>query len=347
MLFDYIKKEFPHHILEYKQGIKVFNIQNVYDFIVKMEGRKYYGPNDIYSFYPPFPATWFEFEETEDYLFIPKYVEKYCNNSKMKNEPKLKYGMIISRGGRVIKMEGLPISNPDSFPTVSVSLYCKPIIKHSRPIYLGKKMYIVDEYGRFAYHIHINGYNPETKKIETHIVINKDHDDNQNIIGYGFAPSIEFEKILDKTQLSEHAKNLWKVIIPENVFPIMGLALNFLHCKNVTIEREKYGPITVQKDKYGKKKEFRKYYHILSIEPMKKILESSGNAKETGIKRAFHICRGHFRTYSETKKLFGKVAGTFWIENHVRGSKEVGEVYKDYDFDSKSVDIKKIKSRIK
>src|SRR4030042_2974660 len=111
------------------------------------------------------------------------------------------------------------------------------------------------------------------------------------------------------------------------VVPVVFTTLNFLHCKNVKIERKIVPPKLLKKREKKGKPFFVKEY-TLAIEPMRKVLVGEGQSEKTGIKRAFHICRGHFRTYEETKKLFGKVSGTFWIEAHTRGSKDVGIVKK-------------------
>lgn len=46
---------------------------------------------------------------------------------------------------------------------------------------------------------------------------------------------------------------------------------------------------------------------------------------------AFHMCRGHFKTYTEEAPLFGKYAGTFWWQPQARGKKENGTISKDYE----------------
>jgi hypothetical protein len=71
-------------------------------------------------------------------------------------------------------------------------------------------------------------------------------------------------------------------------------------------------------------------YHTVDIEPMKRVLWSEGQIESVGLKRALNIVRGHFSTYSEERPLFGKVAGTFWIPCHVRGTVEEGVVASDY-----------------
>lgn len=55
-----------------------------------------------------------------------------------------------------------------------------------------------------------------------------------------------------------------------------------------------------------------------------------GNA-ESQYSKPLHLCRGHFRTYT-TERPMGrnKVAGTFWIRQHVRGSLDNGLILKDY-----------------
>ena len=44
----------------------------------------------------------------------------------------------------------------------------------------------------------------------------------------------------------------------------------------------------------------------------------------------FHLCRGHFKTYTEDSKLFGKYTGTFWWSPQSRGDKSKGVIEKEY-----------------
>jgi hypothetical protein len=46
----------------------------------------------------------------------------------------------------------------------------------------------------------------------------------------------------------------------------------------------------------------------------------------------FHLCRGHFATYTPEKPMFGKpkLVGRYWHPPHTRGSKKNGEIIKDY-----------------
>jgi hypothetical protein len=70
-------------------------------------------------------------------------------------------------------------------------------------------------------------------------------------------------------------------------------------------------------------------YHVLDINPMKEVLRTEGNIDANGLKKALHICRGHFAHYENG--LFGRgEACTVWKPSHVRGSVEHGIVDKDY-----------------
>lgn len=80
----------------------------------------------------------------------------------------------------------------------------------------------------------------------------------------------------------------------------MGLQL--FHCKNVHIDSgESKRPAFAYPKK--QKKPFVKY-KTLVVEPFRKILESEGDIQTNGLKKAMHLCRGHFRTYDITREPF-------------------------------------------
>jgi hypothetical protein len=118
------------------------------------------------------------------------------------------------------------------------------------------------------------------------------------------------------------------------------LTLSFMHCKNVltsTVEPDRR--LYRERERHGLKPFLR--YHTIDIEPMKRVLRTEGNIESTGLKRALHICRGHFATYSAERPLFGKVAGTFWIPSHVRGTSDEGVVVSDYRVNGASLPERK------
>jgi len=112
---------------------------------------------------------------------------------------------------------------------------------------------------------------------------------------------------------------------------VIAMACSFLSCRNVRrVENEPDAKLQKARQRRGKPP-LTKYY-TLEIEPMKEVLRREGRSEEVGLKKALHICRGHFATYTEEKPLFGRpgATGRFWIPSHVRGSKDAGEIRKDY-----------------
>ncbi len=108
---------------------------------------------------------------------------------------------------------------------------------------------------------------------------------------------------------------------------ILGLGLSFCHCKNVKQSEEEIGT----NERWHRRAKVPRYrFYTLNINPMRETLRKEGQSEESGIKRALHICRGHFATYDADHPLFGRYVGTFWRPDHVRGSRDHGEVVKDY-----------------
>jgi hypothetical protein len=68
---------------------------------------------------------------------------------------------------------------------------------------------------------------------------------------------------------------------------------------------------------------------------MKKILHYEGHSNKTGLTKAIHICRGHFKDFSKGSGLFGKFKGMYWWESQVRGNFAAGVALKDYEIDKK------------
>jgi hypothetical protein len=105
-------------------------------------------------------------------------------------------------------------------------------------------------------------------------------------------------------------------------------AISLMHCKNVTLREERPNA------KLSNAGERRGHppllcYHVLEVEPMKRILKVEGGAESSGLKHALHICRGHFKDYRQSG-LFGRHKGVFWWDMAARGSAEQGIVDKDY-----------------
>lgn len=135
----------------------------------------------------------------------------------------------------------------------------------------------------------------------------------------------------NKDETQERMVTLIRFYLERYVFPGL-LGLSFMHCRNVRMTEER--PPEKLSRKYQKRtgRPLLKY-HILHIDHMKQVLEREGNVSTHGLKRALHICRGHFKHYGQDGKglLFGKYTATIWTPMHTRGAKEEGVVVKDYD----------------
>lgn len=108
---------------------------------------------------------------------------------------------------------------------------------------------------------------------------------------------------------------------------VLSLLLN---CKNIGVE-------TIEPPKSMNRKRARRgelpllSYNVLKI----KKLGSEGNGKYgpgDGLSRV-HLCRGHFKYFTEDKPLFGKYTGMYWWQPQVRGNRSKGIVKKRYELD--------------
>lgn len=112
----------------------------------------------------------------------------------------------------------------------------------------------------------------------------------------------------------------------EHAVIVLNMFLMVLGCKNVVTET------VVPKRKVGKKikpnkKKFQ--YKILKVNIPKSRKNYIGTIK-TDRKVSLHLCRGHFKVYTEESPLFGKIVGRFWWQSQIRGNENQGTVFKDY-----------------
>lgn len=105
-------------------------------------------------------------------------------------------------------------------------------------------------------------------------------------------------------------------------------ALSLSHCKNVTTSELPLPPAVARKRRERGLPAFT--YRILDINPMRKASQASARAGESEQRNALHFVRGHMKTYSTDRPLFGKLTGTFWWHLHLAGKEEAGMVAKEY-----------------
>lgn len=118
--------------------------------------------------------------------------------------------------------------------------------------------------------------------------------------------------------------------------PVMSLnvalwTICFMHAKNAIIE-------AVDAPEKLSKRAVKDYgvpimrYHVLKIRPMGRV--SKDDKGGTHKAHALHIRRGHFKTFTVDKPLFGSHIGTYWWQQAIVGNEKEGVVLKDYEVET-------------
>lgn len=71
-------------------------------------------------------------------------------------------------------------------------------------------------------------------------------------------------------------------------------------------------------------------YHVLRLTPFA-ALRDGAHGHPTGERLAIHWVRGHFKTFTEARPLFGRYSGRFWWQPHPAGTDRTRVVVKDYE----------------
>lgn len=108
----------------------------------------------------------------------------------------------------------------------------------------------------------------------------------------------------------------------------MFLAMSFMNCNNVRTVVHRESIYTKSRNRAGRPPLVKVY--TLQIDAIKKMIGAHSGNDDVLTRNAFHICRGHFKDFSHGQGLFGKYKGRYWWPMTTRGSKEAGEVIKDY-----------------
>lgn len=118
----------------------------------------------------------------------------------------------------------------------------------------------------------------------------------------------------------------------------LNFALMLINCQNIkTIKNTPSQPFNKSRRKKGKTELFT--YHTLKlILPGYRSHEPSDiDIKDLNkIDKRLHFCRGHFKTYTNERPLFGKYTGRFWWPSQIKGNKEKGLVLKNYSVEPKT-----------
>ena len=116
--------------------------------------------------------------------------------------------------------------------------------------------------------------------------------------------------------ISTADENGYLAILPSSGIPFVFVpvlfAISLMHCKNVVARDQ----IDINQHRGGRRNRHapKYYYKVLNINPIKMLLQTKGKIDSNGLQRALHICRGHFKDYSENG-LFGRFKNIFWWES--------------------------------
>lgn len=118
------------------------------------------------------------------------------------------------------------------------------------------------------------------------------------------------------------------------------LATTFLHCRNTGLVPDDSVSEKVRRAYRRRKKRPMVEFKVLDITGTTKQLRTAG-AEDTregsGLKRALHIRRGHFKHYGAKYgkgKLFGRYEGMFWTPEREVGSSAEGVIEKTYNVEA-------------
>ena len=108
---------------------------------------------------------------------------------------------------------------------------------------------------------------------------------------------------------------------------IVASVIKFMNCKNVLIKTND-PPSKLQKNRKRKNKPPLYSFKTIEIRPIRILKTISNNKSDIGY--SLHICRGHFKDYTKGKGLFGRIHGSFWWEEQMRGDIKHGISEHDY-----------------
>lgn len=113
---------------------------------------------------------------------------------------------------------------------------------------------------------------------------------------------------------------------------VLDCFFRLLECKN-TIIKKVVPPAKLNKSRLKHKKEPLYEYNIVEISATTTKIRYAGEVDwdyRSPENVAFHMCRGHFKTYTKDAPLFGKYVGTFWWQPQARGTIDEGIIEKEY-----------------
>ena len=105
---------------------------------------------------------------------------------------------------------------------------------------------------------------------------------------------------------------------------------SLLNCNNIIYIKNNHSK-KLQKVRVKRGKLPLQSYYTLQLKGISKRYEEMMNGLDPQWANRIHLCRGHFKKYTEEKPLFGKYTGLWWWQSAVRGKNKKGIIFKDYE----------------
>lgn len=104
-------------------------------------------------------------------------------------------------------------------------------------------------------------------------------------------------------------------------------ALMLMNCKNISYADHEPKPLTKKQKRRGEKRGVSFKTIVIDTDDTYYFRSKAQDPKNHN---ALHMCRGHFVTYTDDNKLFGKYTGRYWRRPHLRGKNKDAVNINDY-----------------
>lgn len=141
----------------------------------------------------------------------------------------------------------------------------------------------------------------------------------------GLASTIASPLHVEAMHFAAQSRESWRTDTQKDM-QIALCAFSFANCKNVKVVENGF---TEPPPRWQKEGSPRVRHSVVKISAFG-TTRTKGPHGESDIHMGLHICRGHFKTFSEEKPLLGKHVGTYWWADNLRGDAKYGVVEKSY-----------------
>lgn len=305
-------------VKEALDGVPVIECDNVSKYFFEESDQEFWDMGDFPNIVPPFETFWLDFKAPEKVISKERGITIW-------KDPAPRYWGFLCYGIPFYSQEDRDYFIENTAPYHRH--YFESIIDKAK---WGMDMYLhlqqADPYGR---EVHNMGPLWGWRMIigEDGMVVANPENGEATVSTAAIS-----EHIKEGVELGKHSyEDYYNIMLP--YWHTALLAMSFMHCNNVYLHEVK-PPLQTVHNKAQKRRGVKPYqpvpYKVLDIRPMREVLRTEGQSERVGVKKALHIARGHFRHYENGRGLFGKYKGTYWIPQHIRGSKERGITTKDY-----------------